>query len=353
MATSKSRITVQQIKFSRLNNFLFSWKRSDGHRMAYALNRMLYWYMYPKFHILSPFPKHIDIEISTLCNMRCPMCYTQTDVFRNNVKKEFMPFELFKKIIDEASQKRAFSVRLSLRGESFIHPHALEMARYAKKSKIKEVSSLTNLLALTPQAFEELVKMQFDWLTISFDGMGKTYEGIRAPATFEESYNKLKEFKAIKDKYRSTKPVIKIQTIWPAIENDPMEFYSAMSPYADQVASNPLQDNSGMIDYDYVEHMNCPMLYQRFVITASGKVILCANDDYQTTVVGDITNQSIYDVWHGSAYSRIRNLHKKFGGYKEIHCCRECNVTRKMAASTRILNGKNITVFEYASSQKQ
>lgn len=46
------------------------------------------------------------------------MCYTVTDKFR--VKRKFMDFELFKKIIDECTKHSIFSIRLSLRGEPFI-----------------------------------------------------------------------------------------------------------------------------------------------------------------------------------------------------------------------------------------
>ena len=37
--------------------------------------------------------------------------------------------------------------------------------------------------------FEELIDLGLDWLTISFDGIGETYNKIRAPLTFEDAVN--------------------------------------------------------------------------------------------------------------------------------------------------------------------
>jgi len=337
-----------QIQLSRFREFQFNLKRGKGHLFHYWRNRFVYWSLFPKWNILPAFPDHVDIELSTVCNMKCPMCYTLTDDYLMNVKQQLMSYELFQKIINECSGHRIFSIRLSLRGEPFLHPDIIKIARYAKESNIKEVSSLTNMLSLTPDMFEELVKMRFDWLTISFDGLGETYEEIRKPAKFDEAYRKIKEFKKIKDRYKSVKPVIKVQTIWPAIEDDPEAFYNAMEPYADLVVSNPLSENFGNVKYEYVDTLMCPVLYQRIVVTPSGEVILCANDDYSKVIVGDVNKSSLQDIWLGDKMNEIRKIHKNFGGYKNIDCCRECYTARKTRQHEENISGKKVKIIEFA-----
>jgi len=91
------------------------------------------------------------------------------------------------------------------------------------------------------------------WLTISIDGIGKTYESIRIPAKFNDIVAKIKKYKEIKDKRRSEKPVIKIQSIWPAIKDNAIEYYNIFHPYVDNIASNPLIDYLNMdedIEYE-------------------------------------------------------------------------------------------------------
>ena len=73
------KINKGQIRLSsRKKNLLFEWKRGKGHHFSYLVNRIR-WHFFPRIHHLSDFPSHVDIEISSACNLRCPMCYTITD----------------------------------------------------------------------------------------------------------------------------------------------------------------------------------------------------------------------------------------------------------------------------------
>jgi len=183
------KINKDQIHLSGWKRIQFDWRRGSGNLFAYFKNR-LRWYAYPRFRFVSEFPDHVDVELSAACDMTCPMCYTITEEFDQSVKKKLMSFDLFKKIVDECTSYGCYSIRLSLRGEPFLNKHIVEMTRYAKRAGIKEVSTLTNGLRLNPALFKELMEAGLDWLTISFDGMGKTYEEIRAPAKFKEAVEK-------------------------------------------------------------------------------------------------------------------------------------------------------------------
>ena len=226
---------------SKKDNWKFEIKRGKGHYFSYIKNR-LQWHFYPRIHHVSKFPSHIDIEISSACNLNCPMCYTTTDEFKEKVGRGFLDFELFKKIIDEGVKYNLYSIRISLRGEAFLHPNVYEMIKYAKKSGIKEVSSLTHGGMIDEKKFEELIDIGLDWLTISFDGIGETYEKIRHPLKFDDMVEKIKNFKEIKKQKKSVKPIIKVQTVWPAISKNPKEFYDIFHDITDQMASNPLID---------------------------------------------------------------------------------------------------------------
>ena len=110
----KMRINRDQIILSRWKNLQFHVRRGQGHMLAYLVNRFK-WHFYPRLHIVSEFPDHIDVEISSACDMRCPMCYTITKEFNNVVKRKFMPLNNYKKIIDECISFGAYSIRISLR----------------------------------------------------------------------------------------------------------------------------------------------------------------------------------------------------------------------------------------------
>jgi MoaA/NifB/PqqE/SkfB family radical SAM enzyme len=281
------------------------------------------------------------------------MCYTRTDEFKKLVKKQFMDFELFKKLVDECVKYRIYSIRISLRGEPFLHPDVIEMIRYAKNAGIKEVASLTNNHHLTPEMFEQAMKAGLDWLTISFDGLGETYEWVRQPAKFEESYNKIKEYNRIKDKSKSAKPVLKVQSVWPAIKDCAEEYYNLFEPYVDMIASNPLIDYLHKDkDIEYFEDFDCPVLYQRIAVGSNGRAI-CINDELGEYAFGDAYEESLNSIWHNEKMNKARQLHREHRGYKELGICQKCYLPRKTQPVMERVGTKKIEVDKYTGRTEE
>jgi sulfatase maturation enzyme AslB (radical SAM superfamily) len=324
----------------------FDYYRAKGHMLRYVENRIK-WHVYPRLRLLPAFPDHVDIEASSACNMRCPMCFTITDEFKTNVKLTVMTMDLFRKIVDECAERGAFSVRLSWRGEPTLNPHFVEMARYAKQRGIKEVSSLTNLLKLTPAMFEELVDIGMDWLTISFDGMGETYNRIRKPAKFEEAVARIREFHAIKQRKGSAKPVVKIQGVWPAVKENPQAFYETFRGIVDQVAVNPLLDylrNDDRAGIVYRENFTCPVLWQRLAIGADALVSLCIHDEMSHHIIGDVSRQTIAEIWNGPALREAREAHVRHQGVQTYNACAECFLPRASEPVPTKVAGRPVTI---------
>ena len=337
---------------TRRKNFKFELKRGKGHLLNYLSNRIK-WHYFPRLHHISKFPSHVDVELSSLCDLNCPMCYTTTDEYKNNVKRSLMDFDLFKKIVDESAKYNLYSIRLSLRGESFLHPKILEMIEYAKNKGIKEVSTLTHGGRIDEEKFEKLVDLGLDWLTISFDGVGETYEKIRHPLKYDDMIKKIAKFKEIKKQKKSVKPVIKVQTIWPAISNNPKEFYDTFNNITDQIASNPLIDylhNDDEILFE--DNFTCPQLWQRLTIGADGRVMLCANDEMMTNQVGDVNNELIYDIWHGEKLQKAREIHLKHNGAKELDPCKHCYLPRKTKTMSVKLENRLLKIDNYVNREQ-
>ncbi len=343
------RINIDQVAVSKLKKLQFNFKRGSGHMLAYMLNRFR-WHYYPRLQYVGRFPNHVDIEISSACNMRCPMCYTITDEFKQRVKREFMDFGLFKKIIDECVKYNVYSIRISLRGEPFLHKDVIRMIKYAKENGIKEVSSLTNNLALNPDFFKQAMTAGLDWLTVSFDGLGEMYESIRRPASFAQSYEKIKAYKRIKDEAHSWKPVIKIQTVWPAIKNSAQEYFDAFNHYVDDIVINPLIDylhKDKEEDIAYVKNFTCPVLYQRLAIGSDGIVPMCSNDTFCSYHLGDANSDSLFSIWHGEKLNKARQIHHQHKAHEFFKCCKECYLSRATYPVVEHIGRKEITIDKY------
>ncbi|MFZ0183903.1 MAG: radical SAM/SPASM domain-containing protein [Nitrosotalea sp.] len=337
---------------SRSKNFKFDLHRGKGHLISYISNRIK-WHLYPRIHHVSKFPPHVDVEISSTCDLNCPMCYTTTEEFKQKVNRGFMDFELFKKIIDECVKYNLYSIRISLRGEPFIHPNVFDMIKYAKEKGIKEVASLTHGGRLDEQKFEKLIDLGLDWLTISFDGIGETYEKIRHPLKFNDQVEKIRKFQEIKKRRGSVKPVIKVQTVWPAISKNPAEFYNIFNPITDQVASNPLIDylrNDTEVVYE--KNFTCPQLWERMVIGSDGGVMLCGNDEMGAYKVGNANEESLYKIWHGKKMNEARDIHMRHMGVKEINICKHCYLPRATEKDTSQVENRTINIDNYVNREQ-
>ncbi|MBI3969360.1 MAG: SPASM domain-containing protein [Chloroflexi bacterium] len=331
---------------------LFHYKRGKGHLRRYMWNRVR-WHVYPQFRQAGLYPDHVDIELSSVCNMVCPMCYTTTEPFKKLVPHKSLDFELFKKIVDDCARHGVYSIRLSWRGEPTLNRHFMDCIRYAKRRGVKEVDSLTNALRLTPAMFEELVDLQMDWLTISFDGTGATYEEIRKPAKFPEMVAKIREFHEIKKRKNSVKPVVRIQGVWPAIKEDPERYFETFEDIVDEVSVNDLLDYlHNDDDIQYVENFTCPVPFQRMVVGSDGRVFMCINDELGRNQVGDLNTQSIYEVWNGEGLRRVREAHIRHEGYHTFEPCKVCYQPRQTVPVPIQIGNRVITLDQLVGREQ-
>jgi len=331
----------------------FEQNRGYGVEDAYKENRRL-WAEYAQNQFVSDYPLHVDIELASICNLHCPMCYTISAEFKEKVNTKFMEYELFTKLVDECAAGNVYSIRLSFRGESFLHKRIVDCIRYAKQKGIKEVSTLTNGLRLDEQMFEEIMEAGIDWIIISFDGLGDAYEQIRRPAKYERALEKIANYAKIKQNAGRVKPVIKIQSILPAIENDPQAFYDIFAPISDMVSANPLIDFlQSKRDMPKIENFSCPQIYQRLVIGADGLCMMCSNDEEGRVIVGDANKKSIHEIWHGPKMTQVREIHRRCAGAQELAACAECYLPLKTYEAEVAVSGRSVIAEKFVSGTQK
>lgn len=316
------------------SKLIFTFRRGQGRFLKYFWNR-IQWNYFSKYHILSNKPPHLDIEPTSLCNMKCPMCFTNyTDVDRNG----FMDMDLYKKIIDDAANLGIFSVRLSHRGEPLLHPGYIEMVRYAKEKGIREVSTLTNGLLLDEKIIEALFNAGLDWLNISIDGTKETYERIRRPAKFDDIVRKVKFAHLVRKKRKSLRPIIWIQSVWSAVKDNPKEYISIFRDYVDKIAFHVDNDYTNKFEKDPA--WVCHRLWHRMMVLWNGKVPLCNSDFTCMYQIGDMNRQSIRECWLGERMQLARKLNLQKNRLKLKPCEDICNWGNKRIWEYVSIDGK-------------
>ena len=278
------------------------------------------------------YPLCVDIELSSACNLACPMCYTTTEHFKENVTRKNMSYDLFTKIIDEVAGHTS-SIRLSWRGEPMLNPNYIECVRYAKSKGIREVSNLTNGTYLDIETFAQLADAGMDWITVSIDGMLDEYDNIRAPLKFQDTYRRILEIAYYKKKNNLVKPLIKIQGVWNAIAPDPQLFYDIFKPISDLIAFNPLIDYLGKDELSqivYEDNFTCPKQYQRLFIGSDGRASVCNADEFNSHYIGSAVTETIHEIWHGELMSKFRAQQSEKDGFKQYEMCQRCFYPRQV-----------------------
>ena len=287
---------------------------NQGHFIDYFFNR-INWYLGPRNAIVTPFPLHVDLESASTCNMSCPMCY------RDQLKETGqMDFSLFKKVVDECAANNVFSIRLSWRGETLTHPKIKEMIAYAT-SKIKNVSFLTNAFFLDEDMIDCFIGNELSYISVSFDGIGEVYESIRHPAKFRENYKRLVTLREKKEKANSKLPQVRLCTLWPAIKEDPDAYYQTMKDASDYIVCNPYINFKGpmRIKPDFI----CQYPWERIMIGFNGDTQCCTGWNADDIILGNIKDETIYNMWHSSRMNEIRRLHSE-GHRMELSSCANC-----------------------------
>ena len=198
---------------------------------------------------------------------------------------------------------------------------------------------------MTEEMGAGFVRAGLDCLTVSFDGLGSMYESIRIPLKYQETLERLRTVVAVRQRLGANKPLIKVQTLWSAIKDDPEAYLRVMRPLVDQVSYN--------IDFDFKEiHFTpdpefvCYRLWQRLAITSEGDVLKCPSDFEKRQVLANLRDHSIKDIWHTRQQTeRQRHL---AGQRLESAVCRRCHHGALVTGGNRHYGARTQQVNEIA-----
>lgn len=291
-------------------------------------------------HIKTDFPLHLDIEVTSYCNLACPMCPRTHRVEMGNWENRMMKLATFKKIIDEGTKKGLKAINLNNFGESFYNKNIIEMIEYAKSKGVIDIMLHTNGTVMSEELAERIVKSGLDRIIFSLDSITKEiYEKIRVNAKFEDTVEKVKTFHKVREKFNSYKPVIRISMVrMKENDHEAKNFENFWGPYADEITYTDYRNQDGLDKVDrYTKDRKenksyaCPALWQRMTINATGEVTACCRDAGKRLTLGTLNevNSNLTDVWNGKNLSDARKLHEEKKAYL-IDACNGCDHIRGM-----------------------
>lgn len=334
-------------------------KAYDGFNFISKLNLMRIWNV---FEILGSYylskltkknhhrgmPVSVSIEPTTSCNLRCPQCPSGLREFSRPTG--MLDMAMFSKAMEQLGTKLTY-LTLYFQGEPYLNPQFLAMVKVASDKKIYTATS-TNAHYLSDENCVETIRSGLDRLIISMDGISEdTYKKYRIGGDLEKVIEGTKNLVQWKRKMKSKTPFIiwqfivfshnehelsELKTIASNIGVDQLKLKSAQiydfESAIDLIPKNPkyarysIKKAGFAIKNKLLNH--CWRMWQGCVITWDGKIVPCCFDKDATYRLGDISDKTFTEIWHGQAYSSFRTLLLK--SRKNIDICKNCSEGTKV-----------------------
>jgi radical SAM protein with 4Fe4S-binding SPASM domain len=296
-------------------------------------------------------PMSISFEPTTSCNLRCPECPSGLRSFTRPTG--MLEGDLFKKTIDELADSLLYLI-FYFQGEPYLHPKFLELVRYAADKNIYTATS-TNAHYLNDAIAKRTVESGLDRLIVSIDGttqdvyqqyrvggnLGKVLDGTRNIIKWKKALKSktphvVFQFLVVRpnehqiaDVHRLANELgvdevgLKTAQIYDYEQGNPLiptiDKYSRYSAQTD----GSFEIKNGMADH-------CWKMWHSCVITWDGKVVPCCFDKDAHYRLGDVSEQTFTELWHGDAYRDFRQ--SLIRSRSEIEMCKNCTEGTKVWA---------------------
>ncbi|MBU1740602.1 MAG: radical SAM protein [Proteobacteria bacterium] len=324
-----------------------AWQAARGER--YAEYRRL-WAEKPARREPGPFPLHLDIETTNNCNLKCVMCPRTIMIDRKMTKWSpkgigYMDLAAYRRLIDQAAEGGAYSIKLNFLGEPLIHPDVVEHVAYAHAAGLYVMMN-TNGVALSAKLARRLLVAGVDDVFFSIDGAtADQYGQVRVGARLEKVLRNVTDFVRLKNELNMTHVQTRASMVL-GLDGLPdtrqiRQRYEGMflDLGLDGVGFgecyDPLADHSRGQDR-FVSGFACEQLFQRMFVLWDGVYTPCCVNAERDYVLGDTGRLGLAEVWHGPRYRRLRDLHIT-DRYHVESMCRRCVLPRQFEASLRAL----------------
>lgn len=292
-----------------------------------------------------PFLVHVDP--TNLCNFRCTFCPTGLPDLLRQVNRPAgrMPLELFTKVLHDLLEfpVRPKVLHLYKDGEPLLHPRFGEMALLARQLGAAErINVTTNGAPLTEEKARQILDAEIDLVRVSVEHVND--DGYRERTLTFGNYQRIVDnvrglFEQRNRRGTRTRIWVKILRLDLSAEEiarfgrdfsgisdeclimTPMG-WSRTDLYDFTLGSSPTTGDNGETPLK-IDRIVCPYPFYSLAVNFDGSVSICCADWSHGTVVGEVRNSSLREIWTGPILNdfRRRHLENRRG---EIAPCAHC-----------------------------
>lgn len=362
---------IKRKKIKKLRSFL--WARLFVRDIGGGLSDLFYRH----FPVIAPYPKEIEVEVTTRCHLKCILCehtYWKDESYR----KRDLSFDDFVKICNQFLKLRFINV--TGEGTCFLNKDFMKILEYLSNRGVYTLFVESFDLFDEP-LIRKVVELGVERIEVSVDAAKKgTYEKIKIGAKWDVMVNNLKILREVKKEFGSPFPYVFFRYVITTLNINEMEDFLDFVKDIDvnlgrttdvefaglltfkeieQYDVNSLDDNQvkrieekAKSNNIYVawppaarrktQCMQTPMIEcakwrQPYIMIGGDVVIDCAvlmSNNRETLIktrLGNVLEEGFHKIWHSERYKAIRKSVNKKEGAISLLCkgCRGYDTTER------------------------
>ena len=260
-------------------------------------------------------PSRVTLELTNRCNRACEGCPRHSMIYPIGD----MSITLLTSITDQLT--RNVCIVPFYRGEATLNPQFPEAMQILRR--FREVQFATNADFLT-RSNKKAILGACSFVSVSLHDYLLPHQ-TRLPAFFYEALDA-----GVETQLSILDPLVKDKT----------GFTEAWLRHVDRVRiyKTHSADGFGSMKGEEVPTGACSKPFEEMVVYWDGKAGLCNHDWNNGLNLGDLSTQSIKEVWQGKAYQKVRLEHQE-GRRRMVAACRSCCFAPDQVYGELITNG--------------
>ncbi len=268
------------------------------------------------------YPLTVVLELVNRCDLECVMCYQG---FRNDAEKVTVNEIVLDKIFEDFKKNQLPALMLTA-SEPLLYKNIDNVLKRAEEAKIMDTFVFTNGSLLNKKNSEMILNSCVTRLFISIDAATEeTYNKVRIPVgksrleinRLELLEKKIKDFIKLRKEMGKKLPLTRVSFV--ALKDNQHEIDEFKKKWENIVDSVEVQRETSINLYKDIEVLekekkynpknkfyNCNKPWGDMAIYSDGRVGPCCNLVGRMSPIGNVNDQTVFDIWNGKKMNKLR-----------------------------------------------
>jgi len=275
-------------------------------------------------HLSPDFPSQIIIDVTENCNLACVHCPHKNFINSRHFRGRDLDPKLNQKLVSEVridGKGHCKYLRYTGLGETLLHPHFIEMIKYAGKYSNVPINVTTNGIILDEEKAKSLLDAGVNVFDISIDAYSpKTYVKIRRGGNFYKTRLNVLGLISLIRKMKYNAKVVVSFVEQPLNQNEKEDFEKCWRKAGvDCVVIRPFHSAGGALEKvansmrknQIIDRKPCLYPWERLVLSPAGRIGFCPAEWRYQASIADFKDFTIKEIWKGEFMQKLRDAHLK------------------------------------------